>query len=322
VGSIHPPYDAELAPVVESVAGSGAMTITLEALPALRDNIGLFVPSDDTLRRGGAVELEPVTFPGAQSELDLDALLLRPAGGVTSGVGVLYIHGGGMVTGNHRFGLEEVAAWVEELGVVALSIDYRLAPEHPHPTPVEDCYAGLVWARDHAADLGFDAGRLLVAGVSAGGGLAAGVALLARDRLLPPILGQILLEPMLDDRLDTPSSFELDGDGIWDRQANLVGWTALLGDARGGPDVSPYAAPARAEDLSGLAPAYLDVGSVEVFRDEVVSYAARIWQAGGTAELHVWSGGFHGFDLFAPGSALAQEAAAARVNWIRRLTRP
>ena len=143
---------------------------------------------------------------------------------------------------------------------------------------------------------------------------------MARDRSGgPALIGQLLACPMLDDRNQTPSSHELDGEGIWDRTSNLTGWQALLGGPCGGPDVSPDAAPARATDRSGLPPAFLDVESVETFRDETVDYAARIWRAGGSAELHVWPGGFHGFDLLAPEAALSRSARAARIDWLRRL---
>jgi acetyl esterase/lipase len=203
--------------------------------------------------------------------------------------------------------------------VVAVSVEYRLAPEDPHPAPVEDCYAGLRWTADHAAELGIDGARLVIAGASAGGGLAAGVVLLARARGGPPLLGQVLMCPMLDDRSRTPSSRELDGDCVWDQHANLIGWTALLGESVGGPDVHWSAAPARAADLAGLPPAYIDVGSVETFRDEDVEYASRIWQAGGVADLHVWAGGFHGFDTIAPDAAVSKMARSVRTEWLRRL---
>lgn len=175
-----------------------------------------------------------------------------------------------------------------------------------------------MWTAEHADELGIDPDQIIVAGTSAGGGLAAGLALLARDRRGPALAAQVLMCPMLDDRNDTPSSRQMAGRGVWDSTANTTGWTALLGDACGGPDVSPYAAPARAVDLSGLPPAFVDVGSAETFRDEDVAYATRIWQAGGVAELHVWPGGFHGFDTLAPQAAISQEAKAARVRWLRR----
>ncbi len=124
---------------------------------------------------------------------------------------------------------------------------------------------------------------------------------------------------MLDDRNETPSTHQMKGLGVWDRTSNDTGWTALLGSARGGPDVSPYAAPARATDLSGLPPAFIDVGSAESFRDEDVDYARRIWLAGGSAELHVWPGGYHGFDSFAPQAEISRAAKAARLRWLRRI---
>lgn len=185
--------------------------------------------------------------------------------------------------------------------------------------PAEDCYTGLEWTAKNAAELGIDAGRIIVGGVSAGGGLAAAVTLMARDRGGPALHGQLLICPMLDDRNDTPSAIQMAGLGVWDHTANNTGWTALLGEARGGPDVSPYASPARETDLSGLPPTFIDCGSAETFRDEDVDYAVRIWRAGGTAELHVWPGGFHGFDSFAPQAAVSQDAKAARVKWLRRL---
>jgi acetyl esterase/lipase len=227
-----------------------------------------------------------------------------------------------MVLGNNRFGADEMAGWVSEIGAVAVSVEYRLAPEHPHPAPVDDCYAGLVWTSKHADELGIDPSRLIIAGASAGGGLAAGTALMARDRGGPALSHQILMCPMLDDRGVTPSSQELDGEGVWDRTSNLTGWTALLGDARGGPDVSPYAAPARAQDLTGLPPAFIDVGSVETFRDEDIDYAARLSRAGVSVEFHVWPGGFHGFDMIAPQSALGQIARATRLAYLRRALAP
>ncbi len=231
-----------------------------------------------------------------------------------------FIHGGGMIAGTARDPLlGESLDLAEPLGAAVVSVDYRLAPETPHPGPVEDCYAGLVWTAEHADDLGIDPERSSLIGGSAGGGLAAALALLARDRGGPALAGQLLMCPMLDDRNDSPSVHQMAELPMWNRQANEVGWTALLGDARGGPDVSPYAAPARADDLSGLPPAFIDVGSADTFRDEDVDYATRIWQAGGIAELHVWPGGYHGFDGIVPHAALSKAAVAARATWLARL---
>jgi acetyl esterase/lipase len=227
-----------------------------------------------------------------------------------------------MIMGDNLTGITAMLDLAERFTLAVVSVEYRLAPETPHPGPVEDCYAGLAWTAKNAAELGIDPARIIVGGGSAGGGLSAATALLARDRGGPALAGQLLLCPMLDDRNDTPSAIQMAGLGVWDRSANEVGWTALLGDARGGPDVSPYAAPARATDLTGLPPTFVDVGSADSFRDEDVAYATRIWQAGGVAELHVWPGGYHGFDGMAPHAAMSKAAVAARANWLGRLLAP
>ncbi|MET9229183.1 alpha/beta hydrolase [Lentzea sp. NPDC003310] len=263
------------------------------------------VVTDADLTRGGAV-----TFTEEDAD-GVPVLVLRPSG--SDGPPVLHVHGGGMVAGTRRSDLQVLAEWVAELGVTLVSPEYRLAPEHPHPAPVEDCYRTLEWmARNGFANP-------VVAGTSAGGGVAAAVTLMARDLGGPAVRGQLLMCPMLDDRCETPSSHQFLSGTSWVRTSNLTGWTALLGDARGGPDVSPYAAPARASDLAGLPPTYVDVGSVDVFRDEAVDYASRIWRAGGDAELHVWPGGCHGFDQLVPEAALSRRARATRVAWLRRV---
>ena len=185
------------------------------------------------------------------------------------------------------------------------------------PTPSEDCYAGLLWTVEHAEELGIDPRRLLVAGVSAGGGLAASLALMSRDRGGPALLGQLLICPMLDDRDDTESTRQFES-GPWNRSNNRVAWSALLGHDGAGPNTSAYAAPARAADLSGLPPTYLEVGSAEVFRDENVEYASRLWAAGVATELHVWAGGFHCFWQIEH-AAVSQAATSARDDWLGRL---
>jgi acetyl esterase/lipase len=316
-----PPFDAELAVALAAMtAERGTAEFTLEAIPLLRQGPGPLPPvTDDDLRRGGAFEVSSRLVPGPAGAPDVPLLICRPAG-VATPVGAIYaIHGGGMVLGDNRVGLPGMLGHAERFGLAVVSVEYRLAPETPHPGPVEDCYAGLAWCASHASELGIDPERVIVAGASAGGGLAAAVALMARDRGGPALAGQMLICPMLDDRNDTPSSWQMAGLGNWDRAANEVGWTALLGAARGGPDVSPYAAPARATDLSGLPPAFIDVGSAETFRDEDVAYATRIWQAGGEAELHVWPGGFHGFANMVPQAALSRDAVAAQASWLGRL---
>jgi acetyl esterase/lipase len=317
--AVPPPFDPELAAAL-AVLAANLPAFTLDMIPAMRQPNPVMPPvTNEELSRDGAFQVEERQVPGPEGAPDISLLICRPAGTAVPGPGIYHIHGGGMIIGDNRLGLPQMLEWAEELQAAVVSVEYRLAPETPHPGPVEDCYAGLVWTAAHADELGIDPGRLLVAGGSAGGGLTAAVALLARDRGGPALIGQMLMCPMLDDRNDTPSAWQMAGLGIWDRAANETGWTALLGAARGGPDVSPYAAPARAADLSGLPPAFIDVGSAETFRDEAVTYASRIWQAGGVAELHVWPGGFHAFAGMVPQAEISRESLAAQRNWLRRV---
>ncbi|GAA1081705.1 alpha/beta hydrolase [Nocardiopsis composta] len=315
-----PPVDPEFAAALEAMAQlADAPPLTLEGIPERRAaHAAAFVPPDP--ERGGAFRVQEAAAPGPDGAPDVPLLVCRPVRASGPRPVVYYVHGGGMFLGGPLFGLEEVLDWAEEFGAVVVSADYRLAPENPHPAPVEDCYAGLLWTAKEAAGIGADPDRIVIAGGSAGGGLAAATALLARDRGGPALLGQLLACPMLDDRDATASTAQMAGARLpWNREANRVGWTALLGDRRGGPDVSPYAAPARAEDLSGLPPAFLDTGSAETFRTEVIDYAERIWSCGGRAELHVWPGGVHGFDSLVPEAALSRDARRARTAWLHRL---
>ncbi|KAF2023182.1 alpha/beta hydrolase [Setomelanomma holmii] len=225
---------------------------------------------------------------------------------------VLSIHGGGMILGDTETFEPSTKADVATTGVAHFSPDYRLAAEAPHPTPVEDCYAALVWLHSEAENLGIDKSRIAVSGLSAGGGLAAAVALLARDRgLYPPLAKQILLEPMLDDRT-TEEDHELAPFVTWSWDDNWTGWNALLGGGLGGNKVSPYAAPARTEDLIGLPPTYIDVGNLDIFAKEDELYAKGLADAGVKVEWHLHQGVPHGFELRAHGSEILQRAMKHR----------
>ncbi len=314
----RPPFDPELAPMLEVISQMLPSTLTAEMLPAMRAGSLPGLPTPAEILESAQLQSRDVTIPGFEGA-DIVVSVIEAKGRTGTGPGIFHTHGGGMIMGDRFTAVEAFAEWIHRYNAVVVSVEYRLAPEFPDPYPVEDCYAGLVWTAENADRLGIESERLLIAGGSAGGGLAAGVALLARDRRGPHLVGQMLMYPMLDDRDATVSTHQIDGVGVWDRGSNLLGWNSLLGERRGTDDVSIYAAPARATDLSNLPPAFIDCGSAEVFRDEDVAYASAIWAAGGQAELHVWPGAFHAFEGFAPQAALSHDAVDARDRWIRRL---
>jgi acetyl esterase/lipase len=207
---------------------------------------------------------------------------------------------------------------VKRIGCVAVSVDYRLAPEHPFPAPVEDCYAGLKWLFRHAGEFGVEPARIAIGGASGGGGLCAGLALMARDRGEVQVAFQLLIYPMIDDRNVTPASYAITDPRMWNRESNRLGWKAYLGRDGGGADVSAYAAASRASDLTNLPPAYIPVGALDLFVDENIEYAQRLIQAGVPTELHVYPGAFHGFDLFAPSAMVSKQFKADRDSALRR----
>jgi acetyl esterase/lipase len=206
---------------------------------------------------------------------------------------VLEIHGGGFMFGDIAMMDPWCQAVAGELDAVVVSVDYRLAPEHPYPSAPEDCYAALCWVAVHAAALGIDPARIVLAGQSAGGALAAATALLARDRNGPRACFQLLEIPVLDDRMDTPSMRAFTDTPLWNRPNAEWGWRHYLGALHGG-EVPCYAAPARATDLRGLPPAYVSVMEFDPLRDEGILYAMALLRDGVSVELHAFPGTFHG----------------------------
>ncbi|KAL3447611.1 Alpha/Beta hydrolase protein [Aspergillus insuetus] len=231
------------------------------------------------------------------------------------------IHGGGQVAGNRFVGLEFIAAWYRDLDIVLATVEYRLAPEHPAPAALNDGFTGLVWLADKAADLGINPDKIMVQGISGGGPIAAACAIQARNRGYPRLCAQLLSTPMLDCRCDSVSARQYEEDGHWSGRVNRLAWKCVLGAGKelGGDDVDELVSPSRAEDLAGVAPAFIDVGEAEVFRDEAVAYASTLWKGGVSAELHVWPGCWHGFDMLAPEAAVSRAATAAKMDWIRRV---
>jgi acetyl esterase/lipase len=311
---VDPQVLAELAPLMAAAAerepppvGDVASRRTSSALMFEQLTSGRSEPD--------GVEVQNFTL-GTDDGAALALSWYQPAGTDRCRSAVLYLHGGGMILGMRELGgLYDWLArrYVADSGVPMLIVDYRIAPEFPHPIPVQDCYAALVWLTEHADELGVDPARLAVMGDSAGGGLAAAVCLMARDRGGPAVALQVLIYPMLDDRTTSPDP-QLAQLVTWTYNDNITGWRALLGDIFGSDGVGQYAAPARAVDLSLLPPTYIDVGDLDIFRDEDAAYALRLATAGVPTELHIHPGCPHAFESLAPNAAVSQRAIADRVR--------
>jgi acetyl esterase/lipase len=256
--------------------------------------------------------------PGLQGDPAVRVRVYRPNDQPSKLPALFWIHGGGYVMGDIEQDDRLMKQLVKRIGCVAVSVDYRLAPEHPFPAPVEDCYTGLMWLFAHANQLGVEPSRIAIGGASGGGGLAAGLALLARDRGEVQVAFQLLIYPMIDDRNVTPASYAITDPRMWNRESNRLGWKAYLGRDGGGAEVPPYAAAARATDLANLPPAYIPVGALDLFVDENIEYAQRLIQAGVPTELHVYPGAFHGFDLFAPSASVSKQFNADRDSALKR----
>jgi len=296
-------YDPDLVDLIPLLPAVSDLS-SLEAIQAVRDQgFALGEPPavlDDVVREDRLV-------PGPEGSPDVEVRIHRPkASADASRPGLFEIHGGGFLMGSK----DMMDPWCDrvasEANAVVVSTDYRLAPEHPFPAGVEDCYAALCWMGEHAEELEFDPARLAIAGQSAGGGLAAACALLARDRGGPDLCFQLLEIPELDDRLETPSMQQFTDTPLWNRPNAVWSWRHYLGPDHQG-EVSPYAAPARAENLEGLPPAYVSTMEFDPLRDEGILYALRMMQAGVPVELHAYPGTFHG-------SSLLPNADASRRN--------
>jgi acetyl esterase/lipase len=296
--------DPELAPIL---GGFELPPINAESIAAIRS------AAFPTLELSEAVSRTEHEVPG---DSPVPVRVHRGAGTEGRRPAIVTIHGGGYVIGSYDMDDVLHDHWCRQLGTVGVSVQYRLAPETPYPGPLEDCYAALRWIHEHAEELGVDPARVGVQGISAGGGLAAALTLLARDRGEFPFAFQMLECPMLDDRQTTPS-IGAAGIFVWSAASNEFGWRSYLGDLYGSEEMPPYAAAARAIDLEGLPPTCIVVGSIDGFRDEDVEYAQRINQAGVPCELHVIAGLPHAYQL-APDTRAVRLLTRCRDDWLAR----
>ena len=295
--------DPEIAPIVEAMA---MPPLTDEVVAAIR---GVELPTTIS----DAVTWADHRVPG---EPEVPVRVYHPVGAPGPAPCLFWIHGGGYVIGSYTMADATFSELSPRLGLVGVSVEYRLAPETPYPGPLEDCYRALVWTYEHADELGIDRSRIGIGGISAGGGLAAALALLTRDRGEVPLAFQLLDCPMLDDRQTTGSSRE-DGLVVWSRESNTYGWRSYLGGQYGQDEIPYTAAAARATDLAGLPPAFVSVGSIDGFLDEDVDYALRLNHAGVPTELHVYPGGCHGYQMAAD-SQLAKRSRRDVEDWLAR----
>jgi acetyl esterase/lipase len=309
--------DPELRAVVEKLPTD--RPLDLNNIPTARAKMNKMVTALlATFPPVEGVTSQDQSAPGAKGDPAVRVRVYRPDDQPSKLPALLWIHGGGYVMGDIDQDDRLMKQLVKRIGCVAVSVDYRLAPENPFPAPVEDCYAGLKWLFAHAGELGVEPTRIAIGGASGGGGLAAGLALMARDRGEVQVAFQLLIYPMIDDRNVTPASYAITDSRMWHRESNRLGWKAYLGRDGGGADVSPYAAASRAKDLSKLPPAYIPVGALDLFVDENIEYAQRLIQAGVPTELHVYPGAFHGFDVFAPSAKVSKQFKADRDDALKR----
>ena len=285
----------ELLPIVDLIPSTD---ITARNLAKFREQGAANVVMGDAEAAG--VRREELTVPGEAA--DVRCLLYRPAQDEPDRPGYVHIHGGGYIAGSVEGSDISNIAICAKLGVVVLSVDYRLAPEHPIPAPLDDCYAALAWMHENAASLGVDPARIGIGGESAGGGLAAALAIKARDAGRYAICHQHLTYPMLDNRTGTEAcpGDPLVGEFVWTRARNQFGWTSYLGDAE---PVAPQV-PARVEDYSGLPPTWMFTAGLDLFRDENLDYASKLMAAGVPVDVSVYAGACHGFQML-PGTSLA-----------------
>jgi acetyl esterase/lipase len=305
------PELAPMAPMFEKFLDLDDIPATRAQLAAMLGQMAASAPKADD------IDMHDEMAPGPKRAPDVMVRIYRPASAKGVTPGVFFIHGGGMVLGDVAGSDLQCQALARDTGYVVASVEYRLAPEHPYPAPLEDCYAGLKWFFANAARLEVDPNRIAVMGPSAGGGLSAGVCLMARDKKEVNVAYQVLIYPMLDDTNVKSAKAAKNDFYVWSRANNRAGWKAYLGARFGGDKVPAYAAPARAKNVSGLPPTYICSGDMDLFLQEDLAYAGKLAAAGVPLDLHIYPGAFHGFDSLGGAAGISRRATADIVRALR-----
>ena len=268
------------------------------------------------------ISVQNVYIPGQDGRAKVRLRVYRPRSIATPTPALLWLHGGGYVMGRPEMDDRACGGYVRELGIAVVSVDYRIAPKDPFPAALDDSYSALKWVTSHVQKLGVDAKRIAVGGASAGGGLAAALVQLARDRREITPVFQLLVYPMLDDRTVLRTDLDERNTVAWNQESNRFGWESYLGRKCGAESVPEYAVPARRQDLSGLPQAWIGVGTLDLFHDEGVAYARKLEKWGVECEIVVVPGAFHGFDLFAPKAPVVQQFKRSQISALERCLFP
>ena len=313
---INTKLDPELEPVLQILP---EIVLNLENINETREmSTQMWIDMTKSRPDIKGVNHKDIQVSGPEGEPDVWVRVYEPANRPATLPGLFWIHGGGYVMGHPEHDDLQIKQFVKETECVVVSADYRLAPEHPYPAPIEDCYAALKWMFEKADELGVDETRIAIGGASAGGGLAAGLGLLVRDRAEMKIVFQLLIYPMIDDRNIAQASDDLPDAHRWSRHNNLFGWTSYLNKTPGTDGVPSYAAAARADDLKNIPPTFIVVGDADLFVEENITYAQHLIQCGVPVELHVYPGAFHGFDTAVPTAGVSLSCYAAVFQALRK----
>ena len=313
------PQPADIHPELRALARRiPRFSFNARTLWFLRLLLGLRPPS----KAPAGLVIENIFIPTPDKQAKIRLRLYRPKSSAAPVPALLWMHGGGYILGNPEVDELACVQYARELGIVVASVDYRYAPEHPFPAPLDDCYTGLKWVAAQAGTLGVDARRIAIGGESGGGGLAAALAQLAHDRNEIKVIFQTLIYPMLDDRTTTRPEVASRDFLVWNQDSNRYGWESYLQQKIGLAEAPAYAVPSRRADLAGLPPAWIGVGALDLFHDEDVAYAHRLTACGVACELCVVPGAFHGFDTVALQSQVAQTFRQSQLAALKRALSP